>query len=168
MLQGDTVAAIVTDAGGQVVGRTRLQKIAYILHAAGLCDVFSFSYKHFGPYSEELANTARQESLLGTIMEQEHTATWGGSYSIYVATQPRQTPGDTARARLARIANSANAIELELAATAVFLSREGHSDPWKETAQRKPEKADEGRLDRAKSLLEALRAVEVPQPLPVI
>ena len=37
----------------------------------------------------------------------------------------------------------ASAIELELAATAAFLAREGQADPWGETARRKPEKAAE-------------------------
>jgi hypothetical protein len=38
----ERAANIVRDAGGSIVGRTRLQKIAYLLFAAGLEDAFSF------------------------------------------------------------------------------------------------------------------------------
>lgn len=49
------VVAIVRDAGGRIVGRTRLQKIGFFLEAAGLGAGFPFKYKHYGPYSEELS-----------------------------------------------------------------------------------------------------------------
>jgi hypothetical protein len=41
--------AIVRDAGGHIVGRTRLQKIAFMLEPAGLGGGFPFRYKHYGP-----------------------------------------------------------------------------------------------------------------------
>ena len=63
------VAAIIADAGGRVVGRTRLQKVAYFLNVTGLEDTFSFSYKHYGPYSEELALAARIANIFGDIAE---------------------------------------------------------------------------------------------------
>jgi uncharacterized protein YwgA len=48
-------AEIVRDAGGRIVGRTKLQKVAYLLELAGLGDGFQFEYRHYGPYSEDLA-----------------------------------------------------------------------------------------------------------------
>jgi uncharacterized protein YwgA len=48
-------AGLVRDAGGRIVGRTRLQKVAYLLTVTGLEEGFAFAYKHYGPYSEELA-----------------------------------------------------------------------------------------------------------------
>jgi hypothetical protein len=62
----------------------------------------------------------------------------------------------------------ADAVELELAATAAYLAFEGHPDPWGETKRRKPEKSDSGRLDNAKRLYESLRRIQTPQPLPSI
>ena len=65
-------------------------------------------------------------------------------------------------------------IELELAATAAFLyadegiGRNREGDPWIETARRKPEKAEGGRLERAKLEYGRLRAVTTPIPLPPI
>jgi uncharacterized protein len=61
-----------------------------------------------------------------------------------------------------------DAVELELAATAVFLSKDGYNDPWAETARRKPEKAQSGRIERAKRLLRRLGSLDTPVPLPNI
>ena len=60
----DKVVAIVRDAGGTIVGRTRLQKTAYLLELAGLGEGFHFSYRHYGPYSEELASAVRDANAL--------------------------------------------------------------------------------------------------------
>ena len=48
-------ARIVSDAGGSLIGRTRLQKIAYLLELSGTGAGFPFEYRHYGPYSEKLA-----------------------------------------------------------------------------------------------------------------
>ena len=75
----------------------------------------------------------------------------------------QQSPG---RRALASAAAAASAVELELAATAVFLHFEGAGDSWAETARRKPEKAQGGRLERARALLDDLRRIETPVRLP--
>lgn len=167
-MKPELVAAIVRDAGGEVVGRTRLQKTAYLLDVAGYDDGFRFAYKHYGPFSEGVASSAMMGSLLGDLNEVEKQATWGGTYSIYsVDDQPGDDvpPGRREFASQAAIANS---VALELAATAVFLSREGYDDPWAETERRKPEKVTGGRLDLAKELLATLKQIDVPKPLPDI
>ncbi|CAM5763935.1 hypothetical protein LMIY3S_00978 [Labrys miyagiensis] len=162
------VAAIIADAGGRVVGRTRLQKIVYLLTITGFENEFSFSYKHYGPYSEDLATATRVGNLFGDLTEAEQTTSWGGSYSIYTATSPFGAPVDESRRQFAKAAADADAIELELAATAVFLSGEGYEDPWAETARRKPEKADGGRIDKAQNLLRSLSRIPTPLSLPRI
>jgi hypothetical protein len=161
------IAEIIRDSGGCIVGRTRLQKIAYLLSVAGLESGFSFAYKHFGPYSEDLAVAARDEQLLGYFEEQEHVASWGGNYSIYTLTSQIPTAPSSARTMFSAIAVGANAIELELAATAVFLAENGYKKPWEETERRKPEKSENGRLEGAKLLLSRLRGVKTPKPLPI-
>jgi hypothetical protein len=67
---------------------------------------------------------------------------------------------------LVRVAAKADAIELELAATALFLSEQGEENPWEETARRKPDKAGEGRLEKAKALYAQLSKIRTPKPLP--
>ena len=78
------VIQIVRDAGGKVVGRTRLQKIACLLELAGLGSGFSFSYKHYGPFSDELASAARFASVFSNLKEEEKPTSWGGAlFSLF-------------------------------------------------------------------------------------
>src|SRR5580693_3962979 len=86
------VADIVHDAGGEVVGRTRLQKIAYLLELAGLGEGFDFEYRHYGPYSDQLAAATRLAGAFGLIKEEERPTAWGGFYSVYTATAPANDP----------------------------------------------------------------------------
>jgi uncharacterized protein YwgA len=165
----EKVAQIIRDAGGRVVGRTRLQKIAYLLWASGLESGFSFSYRHYGPFSEDLAAAARDADLLGLIKEYEQQASWGGSYSIYETDASQHLTDVATRRALAMKAAESDSVELELAATAVFLEKEeGHRDPWAETARRKPEKAGDGRIDKAKELYRTLQAIKTPVRLPTM
>lgn len=163
------VAEIVRDAGGTIIGRTKLQKVAYLLVAAGLENELPFIYKHYGPYSEALAFAARDASLLGYVNEAEQMAAWGGTYSIYRVPGAVSHNPATPRQQLASEAARADAIVLELAATAVFLRNEENiEDVWAETARRKPEKATDARIDEARALLRNLAAIQVPQPLPAV
>jgi uncharacterized protein len=161
-------AAIVRDAGGHIVGRTKFQKIAFFLEAAGVGSGFPFRYKHYGPYSELLAAAAQHAAALRLIVENESVAAWGGQYSTYYTQIPADPSMHPARARLAQEMANADAVELELAATAAFLAYERFPDPWAETARRKPEKAEGGRLERAKQLYLRLQQIPAPHLLPAI
>lgn len=165
------IAQLIDCASGEIVGRTRLQKIVYLLTAAGLDSSFDFAYKHYGPYSEELAQSAREAVLLGYIAEDEKVAGWGGTYSVYKKTNQlidAHQPIDETMIKFVDFVAGSNAIELELAATAVFLFKEGIRDPWEETARRKPEKADSDRLQKAKELYAKIKEFKLPKPLPNI
>jgi uncharacterized protein YwgA len=166
--EAQKAAEIVRDAGGQIVGRTRLQKIAYILEAAGLGAGFPFRYKHYGPYSELLANATQTARIVGMLYEQEAAAAWGGLYSTYHSRLPQDVNAPQARRQLAQELVNVDAVELELAATALFLANERVQEPWVETARRKPDKADGGRLQRAHQLYQRLRGIPTPRPLPPI
>lgn len=153
----EKVQSIIADAGGEIVGRTRLQKTAYLLEVAGVGDGFYFDYHHYGPYSEDLTNAASLAHLAGQIKEEERATSWGGFYSIYTTAPSSQTNGT--RQRLAQTAAKASAVVLELAATAAYFAENGKGDPWQETKARKPDKADGGRLDEAKKLYGELREI---------
>lgn len=162
-------AEIVRDAGGKIVGRTKLQKVAYLLQLAGFGDDFAFEYRHYGPYSEDLTNAIRIADVFGFVSETEHVANWGGHYSIFTVSDqvgPRETGP---RSVFAETAAQMDSVELELAATAAFLSAvEGVAEPWEETARRKPEKARDGRIEKAKEAYRRLLALETNRPLPKI
>jgi uncharacterized protein len=158
----DRVVEIIRAAGGRIVGRTRLQKVAYLRELAGLGSGFKFDYHHYGPYSEDLADAARNAGLLDLLEEKELPTDWGGFYSIFTV------EGCSEKQEFTDTAAGADPIELELAATAAFLAREGIPNPWKETARRKPVKAGENRLEGAKKLYLKLCRIETPERLPEI
>ncbi|HRX80523.1 MAG TPA: hypothetical protein P5307_15745 [Pirellulaceae bacterium] len=168
MSNAQRAAAIIDDAGGRVVGRTKLQKITYLLCAAGFEDGFEFEYRHYGPYSEGLSDAVWEARLDGIVNEEEKAAQWGGTYSIFSTVERVAHESSPEKKRLIQIAAGADSIVLELAATAVFLARKNYPDPWDETSRRKPQKAERDRLDRAKALLAELRTVRVPTELPAI
>ena len=162
----EEVTNIIRDAGGCIVGRTRLHKTAYLLTATGLDNSFRFTYKHYGPFSNQLASSAKFGALIGDFSEKQDQAAWGGTYSTYTLDDPQDVDDEDPRFRVASMSAEAEAIELELAATSVFLFYDGYKNAWDETAQRKPEKSSPERLANAKTLLERLATVDVPIPIP--
>jgi hypothetical protein len=169
-------AAIVRDAGGKLIGRTRLQKVTYLMQLAGFGEAFPFEYRHYGPFSEDLADAMEIASGLRLVQEEEKRADWGGWYSIYTLdpSTPLDQPLDPRRVSFVRTAAGIGSIELELAATAAFLyaeegiGRDKPGDPWDETARRKPDKAGSGRLERAREAYRLLLATDTVRPLPAI
>lgn len=153
---------------GEVVGKTRLQKMAYLLEISGLGCGFAFEYRHYGPYSEELADGLENAQFSNLLIEEEHTAKWGGTYSVFKAvSKAPEAEVQTARKKILALGMTANPISLELAATAAFLANEGERDPWAETERRKPEKAAKW-LQNAKALYTELMQVQTPKRFAVI
>ena len=165
---GEAVHEIVALApGGRLVGKTRLQKAGYLLELAGLGYGFDFSYHHYGPYSEDLAWATKEAVVDGLVNEREQPAKWGGTFSVF-ETRP-ETPSnerDFLRSSLLAKIARADAVALELAATAALLHEEGVGDWWEETARRKPLKANPELLAAAKRLWGDLQKVDVPDRLP--
>lgn len=168
MTEAKWVAEIVRDAGGKIVGRTRIQKIVYFLESAGLGGGFPFQYKHYGPYSQDLSDAVQTGCVFNMLTEEEAQATWGGFYSIYRSELPQTSEVEQARQTVLSALVDQDAVVLELAATALFLADEKVGDPWGETARRKPEKASDERMAQAKRLYEQLRAISTPRALPLI
>jgi uncharacterized protein len=164
-------ARIVQDAGGELVGRTRLQKVTYLAQLAGFGDEFDFEYRHYGPFSEDLARGMQIAALIGPIAEEERQADLGARYSIYRLRRQRP-PANPDRAKFLQQAKALDAVQLELAATAAYLfavegiGRTKPGNPWQETRKLKPDKAADGRLERAAAAYASLRQVPTPRPLP--
>ncbi|CAK0777033.1 conserved hypothetical protein [uncultured Gammaproteobacteria bacterium] len=159
-------AEIVRDAGGTIVGRTRLQKVACLLQLAGFEDGFRFGYHHYGPYSEELTDAIRVAEAFDLVSAEDRRASWGGVYTVFTSTPASQADD---RTRFAQAAAQIDSIELELAATAAYLAVvEKAPNPWEETARRKPDKVADGRLERAKTAYRQLHAMKTRKKLPKI
>jgi uncharacterized protein YwgA len=162
-------AALIRDCGGSIVGRTRLQKVAYLLELAGFGNGFDFSYKYYGPYSEELTLGIRMARAFGVVTEVERTTNWGGFYSIYEFVGNVRVRKNKDRIAFASEASKIDPVELELAATAAYLAVAEHCrDPWGETARRKPEKSANGRIEQAKNAYRRLQQMKSAKPLPAI
>lgn len=166
------VRDIIADAGGKIVGRTRLQKCACGLELTGLGFGFQFSYRHFGPYSEELQIACNDADALGLIEEQRKTANWGGRYSVFVAHDFDAHHGSSKlrelRSELLQVMNSCDPVVLELAVTAAFLAVDDVDNPWHVVAERKADKASEEAMSAAKLLYRKVMAIKTPRSLPPI
>jgi len=159
MADAETVARIVRLNGGRLVGKTRLQKSAYFLESLGIGFGLDFAYHHYGPYSEELEYLANDARALDLIHVDWHRSAEGAEYAIFVDTSGRviTEPDDPERAAVLRVLSQFTATELELAATADFLARNGYGKAaWEETSRRKASKISRERIARAQVLLDRL------------
>ena len=162
MGQADYVSAIVRLAGGEIVGKTRLQKMAYLLQAkgSGFAGV-DFDYHNFGPYSAELAFAADDAESLGLLAAEERPGYHSVPYTVFRSTESATNLNDNkemigCKADL-KVMSTYSALVLELAATAVYLKRNGYAESfWKEVKKRKSLKATPQRMRLARKLLQQL------------
>ena len=163
----DIVVNLIALHGGELVGRTRLQKEAYLLHRCGAkFDLpFPFIYHHYGPYSLALADGLIDAQAGKRIDIEEPLGSYGVRYAIFKSkTGNHDAPdrlGELSADRvrsLLREMKEVSDIVLELAAAIVFLREEGGyvHDAIEETTARKPLKATEARMRQALHLLRKL------------
>ena len=162
------VAALLKAAGGQLVGRVRLQKTVYLLDRLGLESGFHYDYHHYGPFSRDLDNAVADAEAFGLVEEEfGRRQVDGARYSIFTLTEDGdKLPANAGRLNeavlqgfLQRFAEASVTV-LELAATANWLVEEEEQDDWQEALRRrKGRKVNGGRLERALALL---RGVGLP------
>ena len=164
----DVVAAVLEAAGGELIGRVRLQKAVYLMDRLGLGSGFTFDYHHFGPFSRDLDNAVADAKAFGLIAERlEQRKSDGATYSIFTLNQPPTSPrfgkltARRARELVTRFVQ-ADVTVLELAATIDWLWRvEKYCDWGNEIRKRKGAKVQKGRLEVAVQLL---RDLGLPPP----
>ena len=164
----DLVINMIALCGGELVGRTRLQKQAYLLHRFGGNFNLQFVYYHYGPYSFDLADGVTEARADRLIEIEEKYGRYGIPYAIFRLAGDRAEQnriGDlsatTARRLLGIMKDEVSDVVLEIAATILFLRYEGGYDDQAvaETKIRKPLKATEQRIAKAQSLLDNLGLV---------
>ena len=74
---------IALNEGGRVVGKTRLQKIVYLLDECGLSTGCRYDYHYFGPFSSEIAEAAEDAFELGKLKYDERPGFHAVPYGIY-------------------------------------------------------------------------------------
>src|SRR6266481_7279104 len=85
------IPSLVVAAGGEIVGKIRLQKVVYLLDQMGLNSGFSYQYFHYGPYSEDLAERVEDDVVFGHLhANRRRRLSDGVPYIAYSA----EAPGD--------------------------------------------------------------------------
>lgn len=150
------VADLVCAAGGKLISRIRLQKIAYLLDQLGAESGFGYSYYHYGPYSKDLDSAILDAEAFNLVEERfEYRKTDGARYSIFThkGAQPKLIYNERLRS-IAKQLSSVNVTVLELAATAHWLANVEKIADWtSEIRRRKGSKTEGGRLAEATKLL---------------
>jgi len=156
------VAQIVSLNGGKVVGKTRLQKMIYLLDQCGLNSGCRYDYHYYGPFSPEIAEAAEDACALQLLSYSESFGFHAVPYGVYETASKVEIPDKigalSVEAILGKLWNleKYSAIELELAATIVYLREHGSVEPERDLASLKPRKATDERVSRAKQLLRDL------------
>jgi uncharacterized protein YwgA len=157
----ESVAQIVTFNGGRVVGKTRLQKFFFLLESKGIGFGIDFDYHHFGPFSVELAQAADDATELGYISATPEMGFHQVPYYVfetknYLAASETDETGHKRIGALETM-KEYSALELEVAATAIYLRDNGFQDSFiDELKIRKPQKATPERIERARQLIRKL------------
>ena len=155
------VVGTVALAGGELVGRIRLQKVVYLLDHLGMRSGAPFEYHHYGPYSEAISDAVTDAKFWGHISEAvSFRVADGAPYSSF-KTQPETSEpahlgnlsAEDAKGYLAKFAGCTSTV-LELAATVHWLAFVEKVPDWRaEIEVRKAGKTSNGRLDKALELL---------------
>lgn len=166
MQREDVVAAVLRAAGGELVGRVRLQKTVYLLDKLGMGSGFSYEYHHYGPYSRDLDSAVADAKAFNRLEEQyKHRMSDGAMYSIFALKKEAPETSDEAYGELGAdrakellgVLSAANVTVLELAATVYWLFAEEKCADWRrEITKRKGRKVQGGRLEKAVDLLKQL------------
>jgi len=77
------IPSLIDAAGGEIVGKVRLQKLVYLLSQLGIESQFAFSYHHFGPYSAELADSVEDDIVFRRVSAEQRRRTDGVPFVIY-------------------------------------------------------------------------------------
>lgn len=164
MVEARDIARLIALNGGQIVGKTRLQKSAYFLETKDVGFGIDFSYHHYGPYSEELSNLTDDAIALKMLDLDWKVSQSGTRYAIF-SLDPANfnippEASDNRRRQVLDLLKKYSAIELELAATTDFLKRSGYADnAWTETRRRKTTKVTPERFANSQKLLDELAAI---------
>ena len=162
MNEADLVVAVIALNGGKLVGRTRLQKVVYLLYQCGLDGDLDFDYDKFGPFSADLARATDVAKFQDRIHEKKKTGYHEVPYSEFTTSEDppdyvgNLLAGDVRKAL--RRMDKYSAVDLELAATMAFLRDYGVSpgDIVPAVKKLKPRKATDLHLKRSRKLLKEL------------
>ena len=168
------LVGVVALAGGEIVGRIRLQKVVYLLDQIGMNSGASFEYRHYGPYSEAVSDAVTDAKFWGHISEAvSFRVADGAPYSSFKIKSPepeQQSPepeqlgnlsANAAKQHLKMLASHTSTV-LELAATVHWLAVKEKNTDWRSEIEiRKVGKTSNGRLETALRLLKEMELAPI-------
>jgi len=125
---------------GTFRSRKRMQKLIFLLQAAGCPLNAEFSLHHYGPYSQDVARLTDEMVREGLLQEQREVHPYGEQYSYtlsegsqrQIAEYEASPEGLQSAAQMTRFKSLAGRLygadlkELEIASTIVFFRKQGH------------------------------------------
>lgn len=146
----------------KVFGKIRLQKVFYLLEQLGLNSGFSYSYHHYGPYSEDLSRALFFAEFLDEVIdESQGTTQLGNVYSVFslsdsaneMSSEIGALPAEKVK-QFVNILEAPTSVVIELAATIHWLCKKEEVGDWKaELKTRKTGKATDQNIEKAITLL---------------
>lgn len=140
----------------RVVGRTKLQKLIYLLKAAGAPIQYDYKLHHYGPYSAEVAGDVDLLDFIGSIEESiEPIDIYNQFLSTFTLREPVDASFSPSTSELAETLNAFRSTELEVAATIQYFKELGHtnSEAVALTENMKPTKTTPDVVSRANKIL---------------
>lgn len=126
---------LIRACDGVMEGRVRVQKVAFLLGAKGVenFDPEDFVYHYHGPYSRALSDVLHQAVSFGLVQEKRESFSDDMVRYSYEISPSGQEFLDAADSKseltaLAKSISDCNWRSLELAATVVFLEKQGSSN----------------------------------------
>jgi hypothetical protein len=158
------LAIIAAFPDRKIKGKKRLQKLAFLLKAAGArCDA-RFEIRDYGPFSREIAAAAQFLSLKGRVEEHEEPIGASGTfvtvYKMQADAERTIHPLPEKFKRMLRHLDSFPTVDLEVAATYQFFLSAGLTtqSARKRTVELKPVKASAPVMRNVPKILEAVHA----------
>jgi uncharacterized protein YwgA len=149
---------IAAHEGGEVVGRTRLQKTVKLLQRVGLPTDYDYVLFFYGPYSEGVKSDLGLLGVLELVEEEEHANPNGNTwYTIRARTEVDLAALRPYLPKLKKLEQS-DAVPLELAATYDMFRELGsdHTEALARLRRKKAEKCTKSNVAQALSLLGSL------------
>ena len=164
----DVVASVISAAGDEVTGISRLRNIIIMLNMVGYLEGLGFPQGYFGPVGKEVDFAISDAVALGLVRETREKSICGGFYSIYSQGDMNDDGRLAVAKHLIDSMRNSKSVSLELVVMAIMLRQSDVPDVWEEVRRRKPSKASAKHLDEAKQLLSELSKIDTPNALPEI
>jgi len=151
-------ALIAAHPERKVVGRTRLQKEVKLLQSLGFPTTYGYKLHFYGPYSEALHSDVGLLGQLGYVDENEKATQQNEPYYVIASRTGLSLPDVSQYRNAIDKLHGTETVVLELAATYQAFRElgEDHKEALAQLRRKKGNKCDDGRDERALSLLREL------------